>query len=90
MGTKSAWTPERRARQADIIRITQPWMHSTGPRTPEGKAASSRNAEASAVRIMLKNKLAEARAKALLLNCRERMPKRTNGRSGPTRGRKSR
>lgn len=44
MGTKSAWTPERRARQAEIIRQTKPWEKSTGPKTEEGKAASSRNA----------------------------------------------
>ena len=27
-----------------MIRQWQPWKQSTGPRTPEGKAASSRNA----------------------------------------------
>lgn len=47
MGTKSAWTPERRARQAEIIKQTKPWEKSTGPRTDEGKAISSRNAEGS-------------------------------------------
>ncbi|MCB1974081.1 MAG: hypothetical protein KDE65_06290, partial [Burkholderiaceae bacterium] len=31
-------------RQAELIRQWQPWKQSTGPRTPEGKAASSRNA----------------------------------------------
>ena len=44
VGTKSAWTPERRARQAEIIRKTKPWLKSTGPKTEEGKAISSRNA----------------------------------------------
>lgn len=44
MGTKSAWTPERRAKQAEIIRATQPWTKSTGPRTTEGKEKSSQNA----------------------------------------------
>lgn len=44
MGTKSAWTEERRARQAEIIRQNKPWEKSTGPRTEEGKAISSRNA----------------------------------------------
>jgi len=44
MGTKGAWTDERRARQRAIIRATRPWEKSTGPRTAEGKAASSRNA----------------------------------------------
>ena len=38
------WTLERRQRQAELIRQWQPWKHSTGPRTAEGKAASSRNA----------------------------------------------
>lgn len=38
------WTPEQRARQAAIIHGWQPWKHSTGARTPDGKARSSRNA----------------------------------------------
>lgn len=44
MGTRAAWTPQRRARQAEVIRSTQPWLHSTGPRSAAGKAISSRNA----------------------------------------------
>ena len=39
-----AWTAERRARQAMLIHTWQPWKKSTGPRTPEGKSKSSRNA----------------------------------------------
>jgi hypothetical protein len=39
------WTPERRARQAAMIHTWAPWTASTGPRTPEGKARSSRNAD---------------------------------------------
>lgn len=42
---KSGWTPERRAKQAEAIRHWQPWAKSTGPRTEEGKARSSRNAD---------------------------------------------
>lgn len=38
------WTPEQRAKQAALIHTWQPWQHSTGARTPEGKARSSRNA----------------------------------------------
>lgn len=38
------WTPEERQRQAQLIRQWQPWSKSTGPRTNEGKAASSKNA----------------------------------------------
>ena len=44
MGKKTAWTLERRARQADIIQRTRPWEKSTGPRTEEGKRISSQNA----------------------------------------------
>ena len=40
----NGWTPERRARQAELIRTWQPWKRSTGPRTPEGKARTSANA----------------------------------------------
>lgn len=39
------WTPERRARQAEAIRDWAPWKHSTGPRSTEGKARASRNAD---------------------------------------------
>ena len=38
------WTPERRARQAALIRQWQPWRRSTGPKTEAGKARSSMNA----------------------------------------------
>ena len=40
----TSWTPERRARQAELIRQWQPWAKSTGPRTTEGKAKASKNA----------------------------------------------
>lgn len=40
----NGWTPERRARQAELIRNWKPWKRSTGPRTEEGKARTSRNA----------------------------------------------
>ena len=41
----NGWTPERRARQAALIRIWCPWDKSTGPRTEAGKAKASRNAD---------------------------------------------
>ncbi|MCF8496265.1 MAG: hypothetical protein K9G62_06330 [Alphaproteobacteria bacterium] len=41
---QSGWSPERRARQAALIRSWQPWTHSTGPKTPQGKARASQNA----------------------------------------------
>ena len=40
----TTWTPERRARQAALIRTWKPWKQASGPRTPEGKAKASRNA----------------------------------------------
>lgn len=38
------WTPEERLRQAALIKTWQPWKHSTGAKTAEGKARSSQNA----------------------------------------------
>ncbi len=40
----NGWTPERRKRQAELIKSWKPWAKSTGPKSPEGKAAVSRNA----------------------------------------------
>jgi hypothetical protein len=37
------WTPERRARQAALIRFWQPWRRSTGPKTEAGKARCAMN-----------------------------------------------
>jgi hypothetical protein len=37
-------TPQHRKLRVELIRHWQPWTRSTGPRTPQGKAASSRNA----------------------------------------------
>ena len=42
---KSGWTPERKARQAALIRTWKQWQQATGPRTPDGKATASRNAD---------------------------------------------
>ena len=50
----NGWTPERRARQAMLIRRWRPWEKSTGPRTAEGKAISSRNAEKGGIREHLR------------------------------------
>lgn len=38
------WTPERRKRQAELIRTWKPWEWATGPTSTEGKARVSRNA----------------------------------------------
>jgi len=40
----NGWSDERRARQSEAIHRWKPWQLSTGARTPEGKARSSRNA----------------------------------------------
>ncbi len=39
----NGWTPERRARQAELIRTWKPWEKSSGPKTVDGKAVVSRN-----------------------------------------------
>lgn len=39
----NGWTPERRARQAELIRTWRPWEQSTGPRSEAGKARAARN-----------------------------------------------
>ena len=54
MGLVSNWTPERRARQAEIIRCVKPWTRSTGPRTVAGKAKSSMNAMLSPERARIR------------------------------------
>ncbi len=38
------WSPERRARQAVLIRGWQPWRRSTGPKTEAGKTRCAMNA----------------------------------------------
>ena len=48
------WTPERRARQAEMIRIWKPWERATGPRTPEGKTIASGNAYKGGHLVMLR------------------------------------
>ena len=50
----NGWTPERRARQAELIRTWKPWQQSTGPRSEQGKAAASRNAWKGGHREMLR------------------------------------
>lgn len=39
----NGWTPERRARQAELIRLWRPWEKSTGPKTAKGKSVVSQN-----------------------------------------------
>lgn len=74
MGTKAAWTPERRARQAEIIRRTKPWEHATGPQSEAGKAVSARNAYAGDWYHEMQARLANARSGALASLGYKRMP----------------
>ena len=48
------WTRAERQQQATQIRQWQPWQHSTGARTIEGKAITSRNAFKGGVRQQIK------------------------------------
>ena len=48
------WTPAERQRQAQLIKQWQPWQHSTGAQTIEGKAVASRNAFKGGLRQELK------------------------------------
>lgn len=40
----NGWAKERRQKQRELIQNWKPWEQSTGARTPQGKARSSRNA----------------------------------------------
>ena len=40
----NGWTEERKQRQRELIQSWKPWLKSTGAKTPEGKARSSKNA----------------------------------------------
>lgn len=50
----NGWTPERRAKQAELIQQWQPWKRSTGPTSGDGKAKVSRNAWKGGVRPQLR------------------------------------
>ena len=50
----NGWTPERQARQAELIRQWQPWNNSTGPISAEGKYKASRNAWKGGLRPQLR------------------------------------
>ena len=62
----SSRTPERRARQAAFIRNWKPWQQATGPRTPDGKATTSRNAYKGGHWLMLRelSRMVNAEVKA--------------------------
>ena len=43
--SKNRWTPERRKRQAEMIKNWRPWEQSTGPKSKDGIEASKMNAQ---------------------------------------------
>lgn len=49
------WTPEARAKQAIKIHNWQPWQHSTGAKTEQGKVTSSFNACKGYKRVIYRN-----------------------------------
>jgi hypothetical protein len=76
------WTTEARARQAALIAAWQPWRSSTGPRSADGKAKVSRNADQGGdagrtARLQrAQDELAQALAKVELLGKRLRQRQR--------------
>ena len=50
----NGWNQERRQRQAALIRTWKPWEHSTGPKSPEGKARSAMRGFKGGIRPMLR------------------------------------
>ena len=59
------WTPEQRALQAQKIQQWKPWQLSTGPKSEQGKAASSRNALLHGLRSAEQQDLCQAIARAM-------------------------
>ena len=51
----NGWTPERRAKQSELIRRWRPWSRSTGPKSDAGKARASRNAWKGGHRALLRH-----------------------------------
>ena len=62
----NGWTLERRAKQAESIRLWKPWKQSTGPKSVEGKERVSRNAWTGGHRAQLRQlvKLVNAEVRA--------------------------
>jgi hypothetical protein len=48
----NGWTPERRERQAALIRDWRPWERSSGPKTDGGKEVSAMNARKHGMRML--------------------------------------
>lgn len=57
----NGWTPERRARQAVLIKQWRPWEKSTGPKSEEGKQRSAMRGYKGGVRAWLRETAKELR-----------------------------
>lgn len=66
--SQPAWTPERRALQAEVIRRARPWEKSTGPTSERGKARAAQNGRRPGSRRELARIRAALRAHAAALN----------------------
>jgi len=58
----NGWTPERRARQAELILTWRPWEKSTGPRSTDGKARSASRGFKGGHRAMLRELVRDVNA----------------------------
>ncbi|RRS05060.1 hypothetical protein EIP75_05640 [Aquabacterium soli] len=58
----NGWTLERKQRQAQLIHTWRPWEQSTGPKTPEGKAVTAKNADKGGLWRVEREALKELRA----------------------------
>jgi len=65
--TKRVWTDEQRDRLREAIQYYKPWEKSTGPKSAEGKAAVSQNADQGGLRPQLRALSRTLRASGLTL-----------------------
>ncbi len=56
---QNGWTLARRKRQSKAIKQWKPWLRSTGPKTPDGKAITQKNAQKHGLRGALWLQLAQ-------------------------------
>ena len=64
---KRQWTQEQRAALASQIHRWKPWQHSTGPRSPEGKAKVARNGWKGGGRPAFREEMRALRAELMAL-----------------------
>ena len=51
----NGWTPERKAKQSQLIHTWKPWEKNTGPRSAAGKLIVSQNAFKGGLRSLMKD-----------------------------------